>query len=221
MRHMDTDHTMLYADMYENRDVTFSPPTSPPASPCVSTVVPPQPAAMPSTETRTPLRSTAAPFASAQGRTATPPILADEVSNTPKTSLMLANLPNNFTRTKLMDVLRAQGIAKNVDFIYVPADFKNKAHYNYAFVNLSTPEAAEECLNRLNGFNGWGMPSEKACEAAWCTSHQGLDTFVERYRNSRIMHGKVDDEYKPALFKNGRRVRFPPPTKVVRAPRIR
>lgn len=147
--------------------------------------------------------------------------MADEASSTRKTSLMLGNLPDDFTRSMLMDVLRAQGVANDVNFVYVPADFKSKAHYSYAFVNLSTPEAAEECLNRLNGFSDWGMPSEKACEAAWCTTNQGLDTFVERYRNSRIMHGSVDDEYKPAVFKNGKRVRFPPPTKVVRAPRMR
>lgn len=134
---------------------------------------------------------------------------------------MLGNLPSGFTRTMLMDVLRAQGLAKRVDFLYVPADFKNKAHYSYGFANFSTPEAAEECLKKLDGFSNWGMPSESACEAAWCMSHQGLHAFIERYRNSRIMHGTVDDEYKPALFKNGSRICFPSPTKVVRAPRVR
>jgi len=182
--------------------------------------MPRQPAVMP-TEVRTPLRSVAAPFISTQGQMVTTPDVTDEVSNTRKTSIVLGNLPDGFTRTMVLDVLRAQGVDKHVDFIYVPVDFKNKTQYNYAFVNLSTSEAAVACLNRFDGFSDWGMPCEKSCEAAWMTSHQGIDAFVERYRNSRIMHGTVDDEYKPAVFKDGKRIRFPSPTKALRAPRIR
>jgi hypothetical protein len=137
-----------------------------------------------------------------------------------KTSVLLQNLPDGFTRSMLMDVLRSQGLAKDVDFLYMPADFKSMRPYGYAFVNLSTPEAAEKGLEKLNGFSGWGMLSDSACEASWCDSCQGLEGYIERYRNSRIMHSSVDDEYKPAVFKNGFRTRFPGPTKVIRAPRV-
>lgn len=121
-----------------------------------------------------------------------------------------------------MDVLRAQGLAGHVNFLYVPAHFKNMTNYGYAFVNLSTPEAAEECVEKLDGFSCWGVPSGGACEASWCIKDQGLHAFVERYRNSRIMHDAIYDEYKPAVFKNGIRICFPSPTKkVVRSPRVR
>jgi hypothetical protein len=175
-----------------------------------------------SSNTRTPLRATAAPYIHAPDRAVAPqPDVANDVADCRKTSILLRNLPDGFTRTMLMDVLRAQGLARHVDFLYVPADFKNMANYGYAFVNLSTPEAAEECLEKLGGFSGWGMPSDSACETSWCTTHQGLHAYIERYRNSRIMHENVDDEYKPAVFKNGIRIRFPCPTKVIRAPRLR
>merc|ERR1712232_995943 len=52
---------------------------------------------------------------------------------------------------------------------------------------------------KLHGFNGWGLQSDKVLEVAWCSDNQGLSSHVERYRNSRIMHESVDDAYKPAL----------------------
>jgi len=171
---------------------------------------------------RTPLRAAEAPGTNALDRAiASLPDFADDTTNNRKTSVLLQNLPCGLTRTMLMSVLRGQGLARHVDFMYVPADLRNMANYGYAILNLSTPEAAEECMEKLGGFSDWGMPSASACEASWCTGHQGLHAYTERYRNSHIMHKTVDDEYKPAVFKNEVRIRFPRPTKPIRAPRPR
>ena len=141
----------------------------------------------------------------------------------PKTTVFLGNLPESITRSMLMDILGAQGLAEYIDFLYVPGHVKNMAHYGYAIVNLVTPEAAEACLERLHGFCGWDVPSTNICEASWYSKQQGLHANIEKYRDSRIMHKTVDDEYKPAFFCNGFRIPFPPPTmtKAVNPPRLR
>lgn len=171
---------------------------------------------------RTPLRLTAAPYVSVQERLATAQESGDHECH--RTSLLLRNLPDSLTRSKLFGLLRGQGLAVNVDFMYLPTDLKTKEHFGYAFVNFTTSEAAEKCLERMQGFSNWGSNSENICEVSWCTNHsrdQGLDAHIERYRNSRIMHESIDDEHKPALFRNGSRIPFPRPTRPIRAPRLR
>jgi hypothetical protein len=137
-----------------------------------------------------------------------------------RTSLLLRNLPGSFTRDKVMEVLRTLGLATKVDFLYNPWNLKVKQNCGYAFVNFTTPEAAVECMNRLQGFC-WDAQGENTCEVAWCADNQGLDSHIERYRNSRIMHESVDDAYKPALFRHGVRIAFPLPTSAVKKPRLR
>jgi hypothetical protein len=168
-----------------------------------------------------PLKTTTGPYVLAQDRAVAPhQDMAFDGGNCRKTSVLLQNLPDGFTRNMVMDVIRAQGLAKDVDFVYLPANFKTMKPYEYAFVNLSTPEAAEKFLEKLNGFSGWDLPNNGACEASWCACNQGLAGFIERYRNSRIMHASIDDEHKPAVYKNGVRTGFPRPTKIIRAPRL-
>jgi RNA recognition motif-containing protein len=145
----------------------------------------------------------------------------------PRTSVLLRGLPPCFTRSKMMEMLDGQGLALSVDFSYVPGNLKLGQNCGYAFVNFTSHEAATACLEQLEGFNDWGVvcevlgQGESVCEASWCSDRQGLHTHVEHYRNSRIMHASVDDEYKPAVFTNGSRAFFPPPSKVIRAPRLR
>jgi len=136
-------------------------------------------------------------------------------------TLMLRNLPNNYTRDMLLALLDSEGFSTHYDFVYLPIDFKSHASLGYAFVNLSTAEAAESCWKAFEGFNKWVVPSMKVCSVNWSSPFQGLDAHVERYRNSPVMHEHVPDEYKPMLLSGGKRLPFPLPTKKIRAPRIR
>jgi hypothetical protein len=177
--------------------------------------------AQPKSKACLPLKATAGPYVLALDRAVSPhQDMAFDGGKCRKTSVLLQNLPDGFTRHMVMDVIRAQGLARDVDFVYLPANFKTMKPYEYAFVNLSTPEAAEKFLEKLNGFSGWDMPNNGACEASWCACNQGLAGFIERYRNSRIMHASIDDEHKPAVYNNGVRTGFPRPTKIIRAPRL-
>jgi hypothetical protein len=152
------------------------------------------------------------------------PVTRNEVEGEcAQTALMLKNLPEYLMRSALFELLRAEGFALDIDFLYVPVDLKFMNNYGFAFVNLVTPEAAMRFTNHMRGFCDWGVHSDNVLEIANKTGYEGsgLDAYVERYRNSRLMHGKVNDEYKPALFKNGARIPFPRPSKIVRLPRSR
>lgn len=132
---------------------------------------------------------------------------------------MMRNLPNNFTRQKLLDLLEAEGFAGSYDFVYLPIDFQSNAGLGYAFLNFALPEVADQFRQYFSGFRGWAMCSEKVCEVTWSDSVQGLHNHMERYRNSPVMHESVPDELRPLLFRGLERVPFPAPTKKIRAPR--
>mmetsp|Transcript_17838 Transcript_17838/g.51308 ORF Transcript_17838/g.51308 Transcript_17838/m.51308 type:complete len:351 (+) Transcript_17838:738-1790(+) len=136
-----------------------------------------------------------------------------------RTTVMLRNIPNNYTRAMLLELLDSQGLIGRYDFVYLPFDFKTEAGLGFAFVNLLTPEDAELCKVHLTGFRSWAIPSGKICEVGWSgADQQGLDANIERYRNSSVMHQSVPDELKPVKFMNGVQVPFPKPTRKVWPP---
>jgi len=138
-----------------------------------------------------------------------------------RTTLMLRNLPNNYTRTAVLDMLDSEGLAGTYCFVYVPTDFKNFTGFGYAFVGFCAHEHAAQAKRHYQGFSRWKVPSQKTCDVAWSGPVQGLEQHTERYRNSPVMHPGVPDEYKPAVFVNGVRAPFPAPTKRIRPPRLR
>merc|ERR1711974_13092 len=114
-----------------------------------------------------------------------------------------------------------EGFGGLYDFLYLPIDFKSRACLGYAFVNLVRPEIMGTFWSRFNGYSRWVLPSRKICGVCWSGPHQGLESHIERYRGSPVMHTSVPEEFQPALFQEGTRVPFPTPTKAPRAPRIR
>jgi len=139
----------------------------------------------------------------------------------PRTTVMLRNLPSAYSRTMLIELLEAEGFTDRYDFVYLPIDFNSQAGLGYAFVNFLIPEDADFCQKHFEGFCNWSTPSEKVCSVTWAGPHQGLYAHVQRYRNSPVMHESVPDEWKPAMFVNGTRMPFPPPTVAIRKPKIR
>ena len=135
-----------------------------------------------------------------------------------RTTVMLRNLPNNYTREMFLKMLDDHGLMGKYDFAYLPCDFYRDANLGYAFVNLVDGKAVDELWKIFHGFSDWALPTAKVCEVSWSGPHQGFKAHIERYRNSPVMHKSVPDEYKPVMFKNGVRKPFPRPTKKVKAP---
>jgi len=138
-----------------------------------------------------------------------------------RTTVMLKNLPNNYSRDMLVELLQREGFGRAYNFLYLPIDFKTQAALGYAFIDLASPTWAHSFWSVFDGFSNWTVPSRKVCFVTWCEPNQGLQTHIEQYRNSPVMHSSVPDDYKPLLLRDGQRVPFPPPTKAIRAPRAR
>ncbi|CAE7386822.1 TE1 [Symbiodinium natans] len=137
-----------------------------------------------------------------------------------RTTVMLRNVPNNYTREMFLTLLDDHGFAGRYDFVYLPCDFKRQANLGYAFVNLVDASAVDAAWATFEGFEAWALPSQKVCQVKWSGPHQGLEAHVERYKNSPVMHKCVPDEYKPVIFADGVRRSFPRPTKKVKAPNM-
>lgn len=135
------------------------------------------------------------------------------------TTVMLRNIPNDYTREMLLELLDEEGFAESYDFVYLPIDFSRMAALGYAFVNFVSHSHAELAKHRLQGYSDWKISSQKVCDVCWGEPLQGQAAHIERYRSSPVMHNDVPDHFKPLIFKGGVRVRFPGPTKRIRPPR--
>merc|ERR1719162_1580880 len=117
-----------------------------------------------------------------------------------RTTVMLRNMPNNYTRDMLLELVDSMGFEGCYDFAYLPVDFKSQAGLGYAFINFATSDEAQRCFDDFEGFSEWKVPSEKVCTVTWGSPYQGLEAHVERYQNSPVMHHSIPDEWKPVLF---------------------
>eukprot|EP00450_Noctiluca_scintillans_P000101 CAMPEP_0194495818 /NCGR_PEP_ID=MMETSP0253-20130528/13289_1 /TAXON_ID=2966 /ORGANISM="Noctiluca scintillans" /LENGTH=388 /DNA_ID=CAMNT_0039337137 /DNA_START=39 /DNA_END=1205 /DNA_ORIENTATION=+ len=137
------------------------------------------------------------------------------------TTVILQNMPSGYSRKDLLAMVDGAGFAGKYDFVYMPVDFRRRGCYGFAFLNFSSPADAAIFKDTFEGFCDWSVPTKKVCSARWSNPTQGWQANVARYRNSPVMHPHVPDEYKPIVFLNGQSSEFPPPTKIVRAPRVR
>jgi hypothetical protein len=135
-----------------------------------------------------------------------------------RTTVMLRNIPIEYTRGFLVDMMHKYGYDGKFNLVYMPMDFQNRVGLGYAFINFESTEIAEAFYQQFTGFKDWAVESDRVCELRW-SDVQGLEAHFERYRNSPVMHESVPDEYQPAIFNGSERVPFPPPTKLIRAPR--
>jgi len=120
---------------------------------------------------------------------------------------MIRNMPINYTRTMVLELLEQHGFAGRYDFVYLPIDCETKA-------------CLADCFwSTFNGFSSWSIHSCKVAGVSWSGPHQGLEAHIERYRNSSIMTDSTPDDYKPIILSNGVRMPFPSPTHKLRMSR--
>mmetsp|Transcript_96806 Transcript_96806/g.174853 ORF Transcript_96806/g.174853 Transcript_96806/m.174853 type:complete len:343 (+) Transcript_96806:207-1235(+) len=132
------------------------------------------------------------------------------------TTVMLRNIPNKYTRELLAERLH-EGFGRDIDFLYLPIDFRNKCNVGYAFVSFRSPDACarfaqeyhlQNAVDKLPGFR-----SKKVCEVSEARC-QGRAENVRRLRASQVMQQLVGKpEWLPLLFDDaGQLEEFPMPT---------
>jgi RNA recognition motif-containing protein len=126
-------------------------------------------------------------------------------------TLMLKNIPNKYKPDVLLEEFKE--FRKYMDFYYLPIDFKNNCNLGYAFLNFHDVEQAEAFKNR---FHDHRLPLYQQANKVLQVSEarvQGLDSYIERFKNSSVMaDGVLKDEWKPLLFGPGGEIKeFPKP----------
>eukprot|EP00427_Karlodinium_veneficum_P022513 CAMPEP_0169108412 /NCGR_PEP_ID=MMETSP1015-20121227/25414_1 /TAXON_ID=342587 /ORGANISM="Karlodinium micrum, Strain CCMP2283" /LENGTH=251 /DNA_ID=CAMNT_0009170033 /DNA_START=75 /DNA_END=831 /DNA_ORIENTATION=+ len=97
------------------------------------------------------------------------------------TTVMLRNIPNNITRAGLLELFNCNDFpTTSISFIYLPMDFKRDADLGYAFVDLVSAQEAGRFFEVFQGFEGWGLASEKVGEVCWGQPLQGLDKHIDQ-----------------------------------------
>ncbi|CAK0864728.1 unnamed protein product [Prorocentrum cordatum] len=145
----------------------------------------------------------------------------DDGDESMNSTVMLRNLPVKLSRDDVLSRIDAEGFFARYDFFYMPIDFATMANFGYCFINLVTPEVAQEFWAHFDGFSKWPEATDGPVAVSWSAKHQGLEQNVERYRNCPVMFDKLADACRPVLLRNGVRMDFPPPTKKLRQPRVR
>jgi hypothetical protein len=135
-----------------------------------------------------------------------------------RTTCMLRNIPEAYTRNMLLELIDNGGFAKKYSLVYLPMDFKTKKNLGYAFFDFISTDVAQQFIDAFSGFCDSGFSISEKFEVCWSTV-QGYPAHVERYRDSPVMHHLVPDDFKPLLFVDGQRIPFPEPTKRIREPR--
>lgn len=121
-----------------------------------------------------------------------------------RSTLVLQSLDSNILRSEVQAMLDDEGFAGAYDFLYVPMDFNTRGNLGHAIINFSTKDAAAAFQKAFEGRVEVNTPIN------------GLDNLMRRYRNSPVMHPAVPDEYRPVVFRAGRRTDFLAPTCEVR-----
>lgn len=139
-----------------------------------------------------------------------------------RTTVILRNIPDDYTRAALLQTLITAGFGERIDFLYLPLNFGTNQIFGYAFINFVQPDDALRFLAHFQGFRAWASAcSHAGAFVEWSGERQGLEGQIERYRNSGMMHKSIVDEAKPILLQRGVRVDFPEPTQAVKPLRVR
>jgi len=146
--------------------------------------------------------------------------LGEEFNEEWQTTVMLRNIPIEYTCEMLLELLNSMGFGGTYDFVYLPIDHKSEWGKGYAFINLISAAHAQYFMKSFEGFSNWVFPSNKVCTCTWSHPTQGLEANIARYRDSPIMHPSRSAEWKPLVFRQGVLDIFPPPTRAIKAPRF-
>ncbi|RLN35290.1 hypothetical protein C2845_PM03G04200 [Panicum miliaceum] len=138
---------------------------------------------------RGPRRAQPAPGGDVRRGVRKPRLLFDLASN--RTTLMIRHLPNDFTKMRLMAIIDEHcfmenekiapgGVKSEYDFLYVPIDFRTMANKGYAFVNMTSPDAARRLWEHLHGHRWEVRRCGKTCAVDY-GAVQGLVRLVDHF----------------------------------------
>ncbi|KAL1820318.1 hypothetical protein ACET3Z_015187 [Daucus carota] len=122
------------------------------------------------------------------------PLFVHGDDDTQNTSVMMRNIPNQYSRDELMKFVDKCCAEHKLeyDFFYLPIDFSRHQNKGYAFINFTKPQYAKMFEQVMTGYI-WGFnqlgdksfTSKKICEITWAKI-QGKDGFVNHFKGSNF-----------------------------------
>ncbi|XP_057965254.1 protein terminal ear1 homolog [Malania oleifera] len=128
-----------------------------------------------------------------------------------KTTAMIRNIPNKYTREMLVQFLDEHCMLENrkmhahnseddvsaFDFVYLPIDFATGCNKGYAFVNFTNPSAVWKFQVASHNQSWEHFQSSKIRQIA-CAKIQGKEALVNHFQSSRFACDSED--FLPACF---------------------
>mmetsp|Transcript_44952 Transcript_44952/g.114951 ORF Transcript_44952/g.114951 Transcript_44952/m.114951 type:complete len:550 (+) Transcript_44952:389-2038(+) len=117
-------------------------------------------------------------------------------SATPRTTLMIRNIPNKYSQKMLLALLD-RSLSARYDFFYLPIDYKNRCNLGYAFINFRAGVDAAIFYEQFHNKRWQDFNSKKVCVITYAKV-QGRCALVEHFKNSKFPCDKLD--YLPLVF---------------------
>lgn len=106
-----------------------------------------------------------------------------------KTTLMIRNIPNKYTKELMLETIDAQ-FFDAYDFFYLPIDFKNNCNVGYAFINFKELKSIKLFFEQFNNKKWAKFNSEKICEIKYARI-QGKTECEAHFKDSSLMKQPV------------------------------
>jgi len=131
------------------------------------------------------------------------------------TTVMLRNIPDHYTSSKLLSLLTHFKLDRKYDFAYLPHKYdqlkSKRILHGYAVVNMIDHDSTMTLIHKFTGFKDWDLQgtteSDQTLKGGSCRWYniQGRDALICRYQHSNILldavvDERVVDERMPMLF---------------------
>lgn len=112
-------------------------------------------------------------------------IVLDKITQTGKTTLMIKNIPNRYTKEMMLELID-KCFVNTYDFFYLPIDFDNNCNVGYAFINFIEVSPIRRFYLEFNRRTWPHFKSDKIAEITYARI-QGRDSCAYHFKDSSLM----------------------------------
>lgn len=125
-------------------------------------------------------------------------IVAEEILQTDKTTVMIQNIPNKYTKDLMLELINRKFKGK-YDFFYLPIDMKFQCNVGYAFINFVDQKTLLHFFREFHSIKWPNFNSEKICHLSYARL-QGRKQCEEHFADSVLMKYQ-DEKYRPYIVR--------------------
>jgi hypothetical protein len=108
-----------------------------------------------------------------------------------RNTIMIKNIPNKFTREKLLELIN-KNFKGTYDLFILPKDGNKNRNFGYAFINFLSSYSIPYFYKTFNGKKWVDTNSKKICEITY-SKIQGRNELISHYPNKIIYFNDIQD----------------------------